>query len=227
MRQLLQTASVVEDVRVPTLQNLCEAVGLLREPGPVEAEQPVGRRRRNRDAAAKALIEPSAFADQGFHVPKPAVNVLGAGLWRGRGRSHRRCPPLLEALADVGECRAAAQHAADQGRLLRNDRGDCIHHAEALWVTPPDFAAAELVELARRLRRLVQVRLGIVLEAADTAVEFDRGAGRGLRTLEAAPAGGLLASSASSVRRPPLPLVVALATTLRCALTLWSSLPSY
>ena len=96
VRQLLHAPRVVADVGVALAQHVGEAVRLGGVGLPVELQEPVGRRRRDRDAVAKALVETPALVHELLHVVKEAVDVLGARLRRrggGRLGLPRRKPP--------------------------------------------------------------------------------------------------------------------------------------
>ena len=94
--------------------------------GPVELQEPVGRRRRDRDAVAKALVEAPALVHELFHVVKEALDVLGAGLRRRRGDG-RLGLALGKPAERVGHGAAALHHGPHKAPLLRDDRRHSVH----------------------------------------------------------------------------------------------------
>ena len=172
VRELAQPPRVVEDVGVALAQNLGEAVRLGRVRLPVELQKPVGRRRRDGDPVAKALVEAPALLHQGVDVPEPAVNVLGAVL--GRRFGGRLALGLGKAAEGVGDAAAALHHRAHHRALLRDHRGQGVDKRVLLRLAPGRFSAAELLQVARVHGRLVHVGLEIALEGVDARVGLGR-----------------------------------------------------
>ena len=93
--------------------------------GPVELQEPVGRRRRDCHAVAKALVEAPALVHELFHVVEEALDVLGARL--GHRFGGRLGLPLGKPAERVGDRAAALQHGAHHRALLRDHRRHSVH----------------------------------------------------------------------------------------------------
>ena len=172
VRELAQAPRVVEDVGVALAQNLGEAVRLGRVRLPVELQKPVGRRRRDGDSVAKALVEAPALLHQGVNVPEPAVNVLGAVL--GHRFGGRLGLGLGKAAEGVGDAAAALHHCAHHRALLRDHRGQRVDKRVLLRLAAGRFSAAELLQVARVHGRLVHVGLEVALEGVDARIGLRR-----------------------------------------------------